>query len=336
MAAVSGLAMFVLTAAGCGGTGSAENLFSSEHPLAAGLALLPDDPGLRRHVLAADLARLRRAYPEEADLQAALVGVWLPDALTGASRPLWRRAFGLRLEDISAFASAGFHPAELTVAEGAFAPLLIGKALRRSGYRARGGMLERGADGSLDATTASGRLVLSALNRVIAKPTRVTAASTSALARDVESSSRKLADDEDFAAAAAALDPVTSAVLLDAQLVRPPSGVPVRTLPEHAARLFGAGIDDSGPGSRTLKIALVYSDPEQARSDAARIERDLVSTSLPGAPGSRFSDIASEWRVTTEGRAIVITAVLPLERDAGTWRLLVERGDLAPLVRPRS
>jgi hypothetical protein len=39
----------------------------------------------------------------------------------GANRDLWRRAFGLQLDEVTSFASAGFHPAEVTVAEGEFA-----------------------------------------------------------------------------------------------------------------------------------------------------------------------------------------------------------------------
>jgi len=323
-----------LSGAGCGGAGNAETDQVSEQPLATGLSLLPDAPELRRHVLVADLARLRHAYPEAGAFRDALVGVWLPDALTGADRGLWRTSFGLQLDDISSFVSGGFHPAEVTVAEGTFAPALIRGALTRFGYRARGSTMERGADGSLDPSTETGRLVLSALNRVILSPTRVTAASTLALARATDSPARTLAADGDFAAAAAALDQITSAVVLDASLVRPPSGVPTPILPDFPARLVAVGIDDQGPQSRTVKIALVYGDLEQARSDAALIERDLASTSLPGAEGERFSDIAPEWRVAADGRAVIITAMLPTNGDPGTWRLLVERGDLGPLVRP--
>lgn len=332
------LATLVLALAACGGTGSSESSESAgspERPLADGLALLPAEPELRRHVLVSDLERLRRANPAPRERRAAFVGVWLPDALAGADGALWNRSFGLRLDDVSSFASAGFHPAELTVAEGEFSPALIRGALRRSGYRAAGRMLTRGADGSVDSSTEAGRLVLSALNRVIASPTRVTAASTSELFRAAGSSSTTLAADKDFAAAAEALDPITSAIVLDANLVRPPAGVPTPILPAFPALLVAVGIDDLGARSRTIKIALVYESPDQARADAALIKRDLASTSLPGAPDTTFSDLASEWRVETDDRAIVVTALLPPNGNSGTWRSLVERGDLAVLVRPR-
>jgi hypothetical protein len=331
------LASLVLAVAACGGTGSpesSERAGSRERPLAEGLALLPDEPELGRYVLVSDLERLRRAYPAPRERRGAFVAVWLPDALVGAGGALWRRSFGLRLDDVSSFASAGFHPAELTVAEGEFSPALIRGALRRSGYRAAGRTLMRGADGSLDSSTAAGQLSLSALNRVIASPTRVTAASTTELLRAAKSPTT-LAADRDFAAAAEALDPITSAIVLDADLVRPPSGVPTPILTAFPARLVAVGIDDLGPSSRTMKIALVYESPDQARADAALIQRDLPSTSLPGAQGTTFSDLASEWRVNAEGRAIVVTALLPPNRNPGTWRSLVDRGDLAVLVRPR-
>jgi hypothetical protein len=331
------LASLVLAVAACGGTGSSgssESAGSRERPLADGLALLPDGPELRRYVLVSDLERLRRAYPSPPERRSAFVGVWLPDALVGAQSALWRKSFGLRLQDISSFASAGFHPAEFTVAQGEFSPALIRDALRRSGYRPAGQTLMRGADGSVDPSTAAGQLSLSALNRVIASRTRVTAASTSELLRAAESPTT-LRDDSDLAAAADALDPITSAVVLDANLVQPPAGVPTPILPAFSARLVAVGIDDLGPSSRTIKIALVYESSDQARADSALIERDLPSTSLPGAQGTTFSDLASVWRVHAEGRAIVITALLRPKSDPGTWRSLVDRGDLAVLVRPQ-
>jgi len=335
------LASLVLAVAACDGTASSETSQSSdsassrERPLAEGLALLPDEPELRRHVLVADLERLRRAYPAPRERRAAFVGVWLPDALVGAGDALWRKAFGLRLDDVSSFASAGFHPAEVTVAEGEFSPALIRRALRQSGYRAAGRTLTRGADGSIDPTTAAGQLSLSALNRVISAPTRLTAASTSGLLRAAESPSTTLAGDEDFAAAADALDPITSAIVLDATLVQPPSGAPTPILTSFPARLVAAGIDDRGPSSRTVKIALVYGSSDEARADAALIERDLPSTSLPGTQGMTFSDLAPEWDVKAVGRAVLVTASLPPGGNPGTWRSLVERGDLAVLVRPQ-
>ncbi|HLG08486.1 MAG TPA: hypothetical protein VI409_07445 [Gaiellaceae bacterium] len=329
------LGVLVLGVAGCGGAQSSASEAAGDAPLATQLALLPDQPELRRHVLVADLERLRLAYPEEADLRVALAGVWLPDALVGADRALWRRAYGLGLEDISAFASAGYHPAELTVADGELTPSAMRTAFVRSGYRASPGGFARGEDGSIDVTSEAGRLALSSLNRVVVSARRVIAASTTLLSQAARSPTNTLAARGDFSAAATALDPITSAVVLDAQLVRPPFGVPFETLPQHSADLIAVGIDDAGSEGRMLKIALVYSDPEQARSDAELIERDLESTELPGAPGSRFADVASEWNVTADDRVVLITASLSPEQQSGIWRLLVERGDLAPFVRPR-
>jgi hypothetical protein len=327
-----------LTTTACGGDGGGDGKpagdLASDRPLATGLMLLPDEPALRRHVLVADLERLRAAYPTSAGFREALLGVWLPDALASAGRALWDETFGLRLGDISFLASAGFHPAEVAVAQGEFSPERIRGALRRSGYRAAAGqVLARGADGSFDPGTEAGRLALSSLNRVVASPSRVTAASTSALIRAALSPSPELATNSGFAAAADALDPITAAIVLDANLVRPPSGIPTTIIPSSPARLVAVGIDDLGPRRRTVKIALVYESAEQARSDAAVIERELPSATFPGGRGA-FADIAPAWRVSARGTAIVVTALLPPGGDPWTWRALVESGDLGSLVRP--
>jgi hypothetical protein len=136
----------------------------------------------------------------------------------------------------------------------------------------------------------------------------------------------------EFAAVAAALDPITSAIVLDAQLVRPPSGVPVRVLPEHSARLVGVGIDDLGPKCRTVKIALVYGDPAHARADGRLIEHELPTTALAGTRGEHFADLAAEWRVAANDRAVVISARLPSRRQPR--RVAPARGARGPR-RPR-
>jgi hypothetical protein len=79
----------------------------------------------------------------------------------------------------------------------------------------------------------------------------------------------------------------------------------------------------------------VYESADQARADAALIARDLPSTALPGARGTTFSDLASNWSVRAEGRAIVVAASLQPGFDPRTWRSLVDRGDLAVLIRPQ-
>jgi hypothetical protein len=128
------LGALVLTVVGCGGA-TTEREATRGGSFASGLELLPDDPKLHRHVLVSDLARLRRAYPDPGAFEAALVGVWLPDALVGANGALWRRTIGLRLGEVRSFASAGFHPAEVAVALGRFVPSAMRTALRRSGFR---------------------------------------------------------------------------------------------------------------------------------------------------------------------------------------------------------
>ncbi|MFO7573201.1 MAG: hypothetical protein R6W48_11475 [Gaiellaceae bacterium] len=333
MVAVAGL---VAVLAGCGGAARTTEGAVEPPRLASVLALLPDEPELRRHLLVGDLERLRAAYTEPARLEWALDGVWLPDALGGARSSLWRTTFGIDLADVTRFASAGFHPAEVAVLEGSFKPTRVRSALSRYGYRERGGVLARGEDGSIDPSTEAGRLALGSLNRVVVSPSTILGASTTALARAAGSSSSRPGEHSDLAALTAALGPVTSAIVLDVSFVRPPSGAPATIIPRHEARLLAAGIDDGGPGRRTLRIALLYEDETNAADDTALIEDRLAETELPGLPGTRFADVAHGWSVARSGRAVRITAMLPPATGPWVWRDLVERGDLAVLVRPAS
>lgn len=298
------------------------------------LALLPDQASLHRQVLVADLARLRAAYGTGGAFRAALAGVWLPDALVGGAGPLWRRSFGFDLSNIQRFAAAGFHPAESLVGSGHFQPSQVRAALRRRGYMDQNGVLAYGADGSIDPTTAAGRLTLSSLDRVLVSPTKLRAASTSALARAAPLRSASLAADVNLAAAASALGPVTSAAVFPAQTVRPPSGVLFTPIAERPARLLAVALDDAGPTRRTIKIALVYRSPVDARADAAVFNARLPRATLSDDPHTRFADIASGLRArVTSARVVLISGVLRNQVKPGIWRGLLERGNLAVLVR---
>lgn len=328
------VAVVALTVAACGGTGDSDDPVAPQRGVARTLALLPDESGLRRHALVADLSRLRTAYPQADAFQRALLAVELPDALAGAAGPLWPAQFGLSISDVSSFAAAGFHPGEIAVAAGTFPRQRIAARLRQSGYTEQGGILSHGADGSIDPSTDAGRLSLSALDRVIVTPSRLVAGSTTALARAAAAPATTLAENGGFAAAAAAIDPVTSAAFFDAGLLRPPSGVPVTVIAEFPARLVAIGVDDQGADRRVIKIVLVYEDGDQAAADAEAIEDRLPGSRLIGAQTGRFSDVSSEWSVAAEGPAVTISGRLPPGADPAVWRTLVERGDLAIIVRP--
>jgi len=146
------------------------------------LRLLPNAAPLRSVVLLADLERLRSAYPTRTAFDAALAGVWLPDALTAGDSASWQAAFGFGLGQVSRLAAAGFHPDEVMVAEGRFSPNRVRSILEQSGYRAAAGIMSRGADGSIDRTSSTALLSLSALDRVAVSPSRLVAASATALA----------------------------------------------------------------------------------------------------------------------------------------------------------
>lgn len=284
-------------------------------------------------MLVGDVARLRAAYPAPGAFRAALVGVWLPDALVGAPASLWRRSFGFDLSNVERFTAGGFHPAESLVASGRFQPGRVRAVLRRRGYVDRGGVLAYGDDGSIDPATAAGRLALSSLDRVVVSPTRLGAASTSALVRARPRRSASLAADVNLAAAATALGQVTSAAIFPAEQVRPPSGVLFTPIAQHSARVLGVALDDAGPGRSTIKIALVYRGPADARADADIFNHRLPRTTLSDDPHTRFGDIASGIRAqVASARVVLISGRLRNPKKRGIWRELLERGDLAVLV----
>ncbi len=303
-------------------------------PPSSGPALLPNVPVLRRQILIGDLARLRAAYPRAADYRRALAGVWLPDALAGATTPAWREAFGIDLASVDRFAAGGFHPAELLVARGRFRPDAVGAALRRHRYTRANGLWARGADGSIDATTSTGRIALSSLDRVSVTPDRLVAASTTALAATALGRGPSLAGDPDLAAAIGALDRTTAAAFFPATQIRPVEGVPITPIVERSARLLAAGVDDRGPVKRTLKIALVYASSGDARTDAKLLGARLPRTTLSDAPRLRFDDIVGGLQArVVAARVVLVSGRLRVGQNPGIWRSLLERGDLAVLVR---
>ncbi len=299
------------------------------------LSLLPDLPSLRRQLLIGDLSRLRAAYPGAPAFGVALAGVWLPDGLVGAGTALWRRSYGFELANVERFAAAGFHPAELLVASGRFQPARVRATLLRNGYWDEGGVLARGADGSIDATTPAGRLTLSALDRILVSGARLRAASTGALVRRaVPVVSASLAADADLAALARALGATTSVAIFPAAQVRPVQGVLFMPLARRSARLLAVALDDAGPGRRTIKIALVYARRADAAVDARIFEQRLPGTGLSDEPRTRFADIAAGLHARVlSGRVVLISGSLRPREKAGIWRGLLERGDLAVLVR---
>jgi hypothetical protein len=143
-----------------------------------------------------------------------------------------------------------------------------------------------------------------------------------------------LAADVDLAAAATALGPVTSAVIFPAEQVRPPSAVLFTPIATRSARLLAFGIDDAGPGRSTIKIAIVYRGPADARTDAAVFDDRLPGAALSDDPRTRFEDVLSGLHARVEaGRVVLISGAPRDPTRRGIWRELLERGDLAILIR---
>lgn len=329
----SSVVVTALVAAIAAGCGSGDDLEAAPPPLTAleqALRRLPDDVPLRRSILFADLARLRSAWPSAAGFEAALVGVWLPDALAELGHPPRVTRFGLRLTDVSVVVAAGFHPAQVAAVTGRFDVAAIRAGLVRSGYARRGGLAVKNDEGGIDVTTPEGRLVLGSLNRVASRPGLLVAGSTTALVVRAGGPER-MADVPAVAVAARALGDVTAAAVLDPTIVRPPAGVPSEIVPRHVAERVAIGIRDRPPPGRVVRIVLVYAEVNDAREDA-QVVRSWLGRAGPGT--RRLPTPAGEgWRVEQAGRAVVLEAAPAAGTDAGAWRSAVERGDLAQLVR---
>jgi hypothetical protein len=340
LAALAGILAALLSR--CGGEGpapaqivTAEGSTSARTVLEAALDRLPDVPGARQQILFGDLARLRAAYAGDGGDE-ALAGLWLPDALAGATRPRWRKTYGFGIRAVDRFAAAGFHPEETAVLIGRFRPAVIRATLGAHGWTRQGGMLSRGDDGSVDAGSATGPLALSSLNRIAVTPGRIVAASTTELARAALAPRATLADDPDISLVAAAVGEVTAAAILPAELVRPASGVVVAPIAASPALLVGVAVDDRGADGRVLRIALVYEEPAEAESDAAAIGGSLATTEVPTQEGQVFGDllVGIEASAVLE-RVVLVEATLAADQLTGIWRGLLESGDLAVLVRQR-
>jgi hypothetical protein len=330
-----------LALAACGGDGDREGAQPSTGqgstprpaPVLEALALLPDAEGLRRQVLYGDVDRLRDVYPDADELSTPLAGLWLPDALAGATRVGWPRRYGFGLATVEQFVAAGFHPQEVAVLTGRFRPAKVRSALRSHRYRRAAGVWSRGEDGSVDTASSVGRLALSALDRVVVTRRRLVGASTTALAQATLAPSPSLADDPDLAAAARALGSVTAAVILPAELVRPAAGVLVVPVAQERALLLAAGVDDQGATERVFRMVLVYATAAQAEREAERIAGALADADVPTRAGQRFSDLFDGLRASVvDRRAVLIEGRIVDAELSGVWRGLLETGDLAVLV----
>lgn len=207
--------------------------------------------------------------------------------------------------------------------------------MSRRGYERRRGLLSLGVDGSIDPSTAAGRLALSALNRIVVGRDRLIAASTSAFARSVDTRDRSLASDTNLAAAASALGPVTAAAFFPASGIQPASGVLIVPLATRKALVLALGVDDRGRSGRMFKLALFYGARDDAQADAAAFEEGLAAASLPSQQQVTFSDLLSELEVgVVADRTVLVTGALRSNVNSGFWRGLVENGDIAVLVRP--
>ncbi len=328
----------VLAAAACGGGDEPDAAPAADRgaPVLDALQLLPDVEPLHRQVLFGDPGRLREVYGDTGELNDALAGLWPPDALAGAERPAWGRSYGFRLASVDSYVAAGFHPETAAVLVGRFKPAEVRAALRSSGYRRRGRLFVRGKDGSVDSESRVGRLALSSLDRVAVRRQRIVAASSTALARATLSPDPSLAADPDLSTAARAIGPVTAAVILPAELVRPATGVLVVPVAEEAPRVVAVGIDDRGASDRVFKVALVYGSAEEAEKESERLAKAFGDADVPTRTDERFSDLFEGLEAdVVAGRAVLLQGHIADFELAGIWRALLETGDLAVLVPAR-
>lgn len=344
-AASPALAALVLAAtllgavgAGCGGSDEPAPVESAipepvVTPLENALALLPREDAVAQQVSFGDLDRLRDAYPLAEAFGFALQGVWLPDALAGANGPLWRKAYGFGLGGVDRFVAGGYHPVEIAVITGTFKPANVQSRLLDRGYKRRGDLLRRGKDGAVDLKSPVGELARSSLARVIVTSTQLIAASTTKLAKAAVEPAETLADDDNIVLAARSLGVVTAAAIRPAELARPRSGG-AEPLVERVAATIGVGLDDGGSDGRTVRIVLVYQQAADAEADLAAVSDGLPGAALAGDPELTFGEILPDLTARVVGeRAILIQGELAAEANVGLWRVMLERGDLALLVR---
>jgi hypothetical protein len=207
----------------------------------------------------------------------------------------------------------------------------VGAALRRHGYTRASGLWARGADGSIDTTTSTGRVALSSLDRMSVTQDRLVAASRTALAAAALGPGPSLAGDPDVAAAVDALGHITGAAFFPAAKILPVLGVPITALVERSARVLAIGVDDTGPSARALKIALVYASAADAQVDAKILDARLARTALSDLPHMHFRDLAAGLRArVAAARVVLVSGKLRAGESPGIWRALLERGDLAP------
>jgi hypothetical protein len=330
------IALATLALAACGSDDEPESAppaSARPTPVLEALQVLPNEEPLHRQILFGDAERLREAYAGTGQLNVALAGLWLPDALAGAMRPIWGRTYGFRLAAVDLFVAAGFHPEQVAVLTGRFEPSEVRATLRSNGYRRRNGLLARGEDGSVETGSAAGRLALSSLDRVALRQGKIVAASTTQLARATLALESSLADDPDLAVAARALGPVSAAVILPAELVRPAAGVLVVPVAEEPARVVAVGVDDRRGDERIFKAVLVYETAAEAEREAERLAEAFGDADVPTRTDQRFSDLFEELEAeVVADRAVLLEARIADFEFVGVWRSLLETGDLSVLV----
>lgn len=315
------------------------------------LSYIPDDPQLFGGSLVfANPGEVRRLYAYDqvrgpGDLQAqnippadyanALGGCYLSEFAGGGGVPgRWRDAFGYDAYTVEREIWAGRLPDALSRLEGTFADDAITAQLQMGGYvaalRSATPYLTIRADNEADLRDPRGQIALGRMNRVAVLRDRLLATpKTAIIEAALDTEARKtpgLDTNANMRALAGAFPNATSlatappdAVLSAAAVVRPEvyAQLTREYAPLRGPELLAAGYTDNGTYQRTLHIALVYANPNDANADAAELTKRVTGfrqlrTGRPLIP-TTATGVASRV-VSSAGRGVLV-ADLPLLAD---------------------
>ncbi|MGI8857838.1 MAG: hypothetical protein ACR2JW_19040, partial [Thermomicrobiales bacterium] len=252
----------------------------------------------------------------------------------------WREAFGYDVLQVDREISAGQPPGYFSRMEGPFDADAIIAKLTSGGYStaSHAGIpyLTIRGDNQIQVDDARSNLAFGRMNRVAVDAARVTAVGATATMEallDAEAQpQRTLADSPTFRALAVALGDVTSMLVLPGATTVGPGSLTTDQLADlikdwgtlHVPELTAMGYTDSGGYQRTMHVALVYANPDDAAADAPELVNRLagyrsVLTRQPLIP--TYATAVASRTITEGGKGVLIAdvALVEVPQRGGLW-----------------